>query len=294
MNNIRKPTVAGMFYTNEKKSLEKEMKDSFLSKFGPGKLSDVNEKKNHLKGVIVPHAGFSFSGGTAAFSYNEIRKNGLADVYIVLGPNHNHYGSGIAMPTGGMWQTPLGDIPIDQELVDTLKGGIIDADDQTMNARENSIEVQLPFLQYISQDHTFSLVPIAMAMQDYDTAYDVGCELFESINNDKRNIIIIASSDFSHEGIAYGKIPPLENVHEFVEQQDRLALDQILHFQPKKLIDTIYSHNITMCGFGPVAAMLTATKKLGANHVELLKYSTSYDVHPDNSACVGYASCAVY
>jgi len=294
MNNVRKPTVSGMFYEHEKASLKRQIETCFLSSHGPGSISSKEKKKASLKGVIVPHAGYVYSGGTAAFSYNAIIENGLADVYIILGPNHSHVGSGVAMAAGGFWQTPLGKTVVDETIVTKLSGGIIDVDDATLNTRENSIEVQLPFLQYISTNQSFSIVPIAMAMQDYDTAYDIGCQLAEVIKQEKRKIIMIASTDFSHEGISYGKMPPTEKVNDFVEQQDSYVISQIKNLHPKELIDVVYDKNISMCGYGPVAALLIASKKLGASSAELLKYSTSYDVYPDSNACVGYASFAIF
>ena len=294
MNKVRKPTVSGMFYEHEKASLEKQIESCFVSSHGPGNISKKEKKSRQLKGVIVPHAGYVYSGGTAAYSYNAIIEHGLADVYIILGPNHSHIGSGVAMATGGYWQTPLGNTAVDETIVAKLTGGIIDADDATLNTRENSIEVQLPFLQFISKHQPFSIVPIAIAMQDYDTTYDIGCQLADVIKQDKRKILMIASTDFSHEGISYGKIPPTEKVNDFVEQQDKHAILQIEHLHPKELIDTVYHKNISMCGFGPVAAMIVASKKLGASSAALLKYSTSYDVYPDSNACVGYASFAIF
>ena len=131
-------------------------------------------------------------------------------------------------------------------------------------------------------------------MQDYDTAHDIGCQLANVINKDKRKIVLIASTDFSHEGIAYGKMPPTDHVNEYVEQQDKFAIEKIINCNPKELIETVHQKQISMCGFGPVASLLVALKQLKAPSVELLKYSTSYDVYPDSDACVGYASFAVY
>jgi AmmeMemoRadiSam system protein B len=132
-----------------------------------------------------------------------------------------------------------------------------------------------------------------MMMQDYDTVLDVGGIVADAIHRSKKQIIIIASSDFSHAGFNYQSSPPQGiRVDEYATQQDNLAIQQILTMNPQQLIDTVEQHNITMCGSGPVASLLLAAKKLKATKAELLKYGTSYEVHPDSS-CVGYGAIAV-
>ncbi|OYT29995.1 AmmeMemoRadiSam system protein B [Thermoplasmatales archaeon ex4572_165] len=295
MKLIRKATVSGMFYDAGEIELNNQIKTCFFSENGPGTILERNIKKQQLKGVIVPHAGYPFSGSIAAYAYDLILDAGFADVFIIIGPNHSGMGSGVAMSSKGSWETPLGNIPVDEEIVQRITGGIIDPDDHTMKYQENSIEVQLPFLQYISKGKPFSIVPIAMIMQDYETARDIGIQLADAIQKEKRNVILIASTDFSHEGITYGRMSPRNSkVNEYVYKQDTSVIEMIKKMNPAGLIDTVDKNNISMCGSGPVAAVLTASKKLGSSSVELLKYGTSYDVHPDSSACVGYASFAIY
>jgi AmmeMemoRadiSam system protein B len=132
-----------------------------------------------------------------------------------------------------------------------------------------------------------------MMMQDYETVQEVGAILAEATQKSKKNIVFIASSDFSHAGFDYHSMPPREmRVDAYAEKQDILAIQNILALDPKGLIKTVEEHNITMCGYGPVAAMLFAAKKLGATKAELLKYGTSYEVHP-SSSCVGYGAIAI-
>jgi len=295
MKPVRKATVSGMFYNAGEIALNNQIESCFISENGPGIISEKDINKQKEKAVIVPHAGYPFSGSIAAHAYNVILEAGFADVFIIIGPNHSGMGSGIAISSSGFWETPLGKIPVDEEIVQKITGGIIDPDDLTMKYQENSIEVQLPFLQYISKGKPFSIVPIAMFMQDIDTASDVGIQIANMIQKEKRNVVLIASTDFSHEGINYGRMPPKNiKVNEYVNKQDTFAIEMIKKMDPAGLIDTVDRNNISMCGSGPVAAVLTATKKLGSSSVELLKYGTSYDVHPDSNACVGYASFAIY
>jgi hypothetical protein len=201
-------------------------------------------------------------------------------------------GSGVSVMTDGAWKTPLGMVPLDSSLAQTISTGIIDRD-ASAHTYEHSIEVQLPFLQYIARGRKFEFVPVCMMMQDYETVQEVGAILAKASQKSKKNIVLIASSDFSHAGFNYQSAPPKGmRVDNYAEKQDAFAIEKILGLDPKGLIQTVEEHTITMCGYGPVAAMLFAAKKLGATKAELLKYGTSYEVHP-GSSCVGYGAIAV-
>lgn len=293
MKNIRKASVAGQFYDANKISLEHRIKSCFLDERGPGILPEINQGNKNIKGLVVPHAGFIYSGAIAAHSYNYLSKNGFADTFIILGPNHTGVGSGVSVMIEGFWETPLGTVPINNNIAEQLCKGIIDKDYRA-HSYEHSIEVQLPFLQYSAKKEKFDFVPICMAMQDLQTSQEVGNILADVIKNSNEKIVIIASTDFSHAGFNYMSMPPEGiRVDEYVEKQDKLAIERILKMDPKGLIDTVHENNISMCGYGPVAVLLTATKILGINTAELLKYGTSYEVHT-NSSCVGYGALAVY
>lgn len=252
----------------------------------------LNEGGHLLKGLVVPHAGFVYSGAIAAHSYARLAEEGFADTFIILGPNHTGMGSGVSVMTEGVWRTPFGTVSIDSSLAQIISTGIIDRD-ATAHTYEHSIEVQLPFLQYIAQGREFEFVPVCMMMQDYETIREVGAILAEASQKSKKNIVFIASSDFSHVGFNYQSMPPQGmRVDSYAKKQDTLAIQNILALDPKGLIKTVEEHNITMCGYGAVAAMLFAAKILGATKAELLKYGTSYEVHPDSS-CVGYGAIIV-
>ena len=291
---IREATVAGSFYAGTKSSLLQQIEDSFTKGYGPGKLPENKKGAGSLKGVVVPHAGIPFSGAIAAHSYLAIAEDGFADAFIVMGTNHRGVGSGVALYPEGKWETPLGDIAMDATLIENLAGGIIDINEASHPFGENSIEVQMPFLQYIGREKKFSVALISMATQDFETANEIGKIIADVIQNDDRRVMIIASSDFSHEGGAYGRLPPNGlTADEYARKQDQLAIAKILKLDPKGLISTVYDNNISMCGYGPVAALLVAAKKLGATKAELLKYITSNDVHP-GSFCVGYGSFNIH
>lgn len=290
--NIRHAVVANQFYPGNKESLIKELEKSFLDRErGPGKLPIVGKGEKEIIGVVVPHAGYMFSGAIAAHSYYKIAENGFADSFIILGPNHTGYGSAVAVMIRGIWETPLGEVKINEDLGKEVWKSIID-NDETAHMYEHSIEVQLPFLQYINKK--FDFVPICLAMQDYETSLEIGEILAEAIKKIGKKTVIIASTDFSHIGFNYRSIPPRDmKVDEYAKKQDKIAIDEILKLDPKGLIEEVYQHNISMCGYGAVASMLVAAKKLGAKKAELLKYGTSYEVYP-NTSCVGYGAIAVY
>jgi AmmeMemoRadiSam system protein B len=292
METIRNAAVAGQFYPENAKNLKQQIEECFLDKRGFGTIPLLKKVGHNLKGLVVPHAGFVYSGAIASHSYARLAEQGFADTFIILGPNHTGMGSGVSVMTEGAWKTPLGTVPLDSSLAQTISTGIIDRD-ATAHTYEHSIEVQLPFLQYIARDRKFEFVPVCMMMQDYETVQEVGAILAEATQKSKKNIVFIASSDFSHAGFDYHSMPPREmRVDAYAEKQDILAIQNILALDPKGLIKTVEEHNITMCGYGPVAAMLFAAKKLGATKAELLKYGTSYEVYPDSS-CVGYGAIVV-
>ncbi len=290
---IRKPAVAGQFYDGGETSLKKTIEQCFLDERGPRSLPKISRGNKELIGIVVPHAGYIYSGAIAAHSYKILAENGFAEIFIILGPNHRGMGSGISIMTEGSWLTPLGKVPINNKTAEEIYKGLID-NDENAHLYEHSIEVQLPFLQYIADEKDFSFVPVCMALQDYDTSKEIGEILANAINNTNQKIVIIASTDFSHVGFDYMSMPPERiRVDEYAEKQDKFAIEKILKMDPEGLIDTVHEKNISMCGYGPVAVMLTAAKILGANKAELLKYGTSYEVHPGTS-CVGYGAIAVY
>ena len=288
---IRSAAAAGQFYPGSEESLLKQIKENFLDSRGTKKLPKISNKNKKIIGVVVPHAGYIFSGAIASHSFFNIADNGFADTFIILGPNHTGHGSGISVMTEGDWQTPLGNVKINNEIAKKLQKDIIDSD-QNAHIYEHSIEVQLPFLQFISKE--FDFVPICMMMQDIDTATEVGNIIAESIKTTDKKVVIIASSDFSHVGFNYMSMPPEGmGVDEYAKKQDKLAIDKILKLDAQGLVKTVQENNISMCGYGPVSAMLVAAKMLGASKAELLKYGTSYEVYP-NTSCVGYGSIIVY
>ncbi|MGD6933513.1 MAG: AmmeMemoRadiSam system protein B [Candidatus Bathyarchaeia archaeon] len=275
---FRRPVVADQFYEGDAEALRLQIKSCFLNRLGPGKLPEVNFHMHPRKivGLICPHAGYMYSGAVAASSYFELAQDGLPDTVIVLGPNHTGYGSGLSLMREGTWQTPLGDVQVDTELADDIlsETSIVDVD-ELAHRFEHSIEVQLPFLQYLYGDK-FKFVPICFLMQDYDSAVEVGRALTEVL--DTRNAVVIASSDMTHYESA-----------KQAEKKDRLALDAVAALDARRFYETVEAQNITACGYAPITALITYAQGVNAK-AELLSYHNSGDTSGDYSSVVGYAS----
>ncbi|MHA1222634.1 MAG: AmmeMemoRadiSam system protein B [Candidatus Heimdallarchaeaceae archaeon] len=281
----RKAQYAGSFYLRNPEALEKSIKECFLNPLGPGKLpSEISEKiEEPLPFILVPHAGYIYSGPVAAWSYLELCKYETPpDTIILLGPNHTGMGSEIAVPDQIMyWETPLGDVQINHDLIDKLiaSNPHIKKSDIS-HAREHSIEVQLPFLQYIL-DESFQIVPICLLNQGMDASLLLG-ETIGKVCQDE-SIIVVASSDFTH----------FEH-NETAYQKDGKVLEAIQKMDIKAMYDIKYSLHVTMCGYGPIAATMEAAKKLGRTKCKILKYATSGDSSGMKDQVVGYGSAIFY
>lgn len=269
---MRRPAVAGQFYAADEKDLVQQIEECFKSPLGPQSIPEVQDGPRKTVGGVSPHAGFMFSGPVAAHLFSAIASDGFPGTFVIIGPNHTGSGSAIALTTDD-FETPLGVAEVDVELAEALRKDLIDIDPQA-HYYEHSIEVQLPFLQYLSKD--FKFVPICMAFQDYDAAVSVGETVREAIKG--RDAVVIASTDLSHY------VTP-----ESAKEKDSMALDAIERMDAKALYDVVMDENISMCGYGPVMAMIAACR---GGRARVLKYATSGDVRPMNDV-VGYASVVV-
>jgi len=275
---IRHPCQAGGFYAGTAESLKTQIENCFLHKFGPGKIPEVVEEgRRQTIGFVCPHAGYMFSGAVAAHAYYKLALDGKPDVVFLFGPNHAGHGSGLAVMNDGFWRTPLGDVEIDSESANQVvrESGIVDVDDSAHRI-EHSIEVQLPFLQYL-YGSKFKIVPICFLMQDLSSAREVGEAVAKVLAG--KNGVIIASSDMTH-------YEPQESA----KRKDRMVLEAVEAMDESKLYSVIEAHRISACGYGPIAALIAAAKMLGAKEAKLLCYKTSGDVIGDYSRVVGYAA----
>ena len=267
---MRRAAVAGAFYEGERTSLEIQLQDCFSGV--------TREEKGNVLGAVVPHAGYMYSGGVAANVYARLP---MADTFVILGPNHQGIGSLVAV-SADTWATPLGEVEVDRAFVDALPKRIIDMD-ETAHGYEHSIEVQLPFLQFLRGDKPFQLVPICMGLSDEETAREVGEDMADTIAKFDKKVVVIASSDFTHY-----------EPDELARDKDKYVIEAIKELDVAKFYSRIYERNSSACGVGPIAAMMHAAKKLGATQGELVKYATSGDITGDMSSVVGYGGIIIF
>jgi hypothetical protein len=278
MVKVRRPCQAGAFYEGTPDALRLQIENCFTNKIGPGMLPKiVKTGPKKVIGLLCPHAGYIFSGPVAANAYYKLAVDGKPDVIVILGPNHTGYGSGLAVMNEGLWRTPLGDVEIDRETANRIvqESRVVDVDDSAHDY-EHSVEVQLPFLQYL-YGSDFKIVPICFLMQDLSTAKEVGEAVAKALLDKKS--VIIASSDMTH-------YEPQESA----QRKDKRALDAIEAMDEVRFQSIIENYNISACGHGPIVALITAAKILGGREAKLLCYATSGDVIGDRSSVVGYAA----
>jgi AmmeMemoRadiSam system protein B len=275
---IRRPHVASQFYEGNAEALRAQITSCFLHPLGPKKLPQVNfhSQPRSIMGLICPHAGYMYSGPVAAHSFYELAQDGKPDTVVLLGPNHTGYGSALALMREGIWRTPLGDVEIDTALADSVlhETNIVDVD-ETAHKYEHSLEVQLPFLQFL-YGNSFKIVPLCFLMQDYDSAVEVGRALVEAL--DATNSVVIASSDMTHYEPA-----------KVAAAKDHAALKAITDMDAKRFYQTVETQNITACGYAPITSLITYAQGVNAK-ATLLSYHNSGDITGDHSSVVGYAA----
>jgi len=275
---LRHPSQAGMFYAGTDQALRAQIEKCFTHKLGPGKLPKIAERElQTIIGLVCPHAGYMYSGPVAAHAYHDLAADGKPDIVVLFGPNHTGYGSALSLMKDGVWRTPLGDLEIDTVTADLIlkESSVIDVDDSA-HTYEHSIEVQLPFLQYL-YGSAFKFVPICFLMQDLESSREVGLAVAKALSG--KNGLVIASSDMTHY-----------EPHQRAEQKDRMATNAAVKMDEELYFSTVETYSISTCGYGPMVAAITASKLLGAKKARLLCYKTSGDITGDFSSVVGYAS----
>lgn len=283
MENRRRAIVAGSFYSADRQSLEQQIKDCFLHQIGPQALpSSLTKEERKIMGVISPHAGFMFSGPVAAHGYFQLSLEKTPKTIILLGPNHQNIGEKISIMTSGQWETPLGVVEIDRVVVENIlvndEEGFL-YDDPKSHLYEHSIEVQLPFLQFIYPSNNFKIIPISIANQQLDIMRYLSQVIYKTISDRHEEFLLIASSDFNH----------YEN-QKSTEFKDSESIKEIIKMDSNLFYDSIHKNKASICGPGPISIVIETCKKLGIRKGELLKYATSGDVSGMFDEVVGYAS----
>lgn len=265
---VRRAVVAGQFYDGTEESLREQVKKYVAEK----------AKKEKVIGALAPHAGFMFSGEVAGAVYSRII---FPETFVILGPNHTGAGEPCAIMTKGSWQTPLGEVEINSDLACKILANSKNLrEDERAHSYEHSIEVQLPFLQYLGKE--FKFVPICLSHLDLEICRDIGEAIAKAIKEGKKKVVIVASSDLTH-------YEPQEEAN----RKDKIALDAVIKLNPEELVSKVEELRISMCGVIPTCIMLIASKELGATKGELIKYMTSGDVIGDYRQVVGYGGALI-
>lgn len=266
---VRRPSVAGSFYPGNKSVLERELEEYI----------EFADAKKKVIGLISPHAGYIYSAGCAGKGFGQVEVPGTV---IVLGVNHRGFGHPYAVDGNDAWSTPLGDAEIDAHLREKLAADSkIFAVDSTAGSSEHSLEVQVPFIQYINPDA--KILPITISSHDANELIEGGKELARLIKEHAPDALIVASSDMSHYIDA-----------ETAKIQDNKAIEKILNLDPGGLFDIVAKERISMCGVCPTTMMLSAALDLGAQKAEIIDYTNSGNVSGDYHQVVAYLSMAVY
>jgi len=265
----RKPSVAGYFYPFDSDALRDLIEGTL----------DPHVDKKKAVGVISPHAGYVYSGKVAGSVFSSVV---LPDNVIIIGPNHQEVSSSISIMREGIWETPLGDVAVNAKLADLIMAQS-DAvkDNAKSHSQEHSLEVQVPFIQYLNEH--ISLVPISIAhFARYSDLVELGKTIAEAIRRYGQEVLIVASTDMSH----YVS-------QEVAKEKDFMAIEKILDLDARGLYEIVEKENISMCGFQPTAATIIAAKELNAKKAELIRYQTSGDVSGDYMRVVGYAGIRI-
>jgi MEMO1 family protein len=265
---IRKSTFSGHFYPEQKEELVAAL-DAFTGS---------SKKKHQAKGLILPHAGYIYSGEVAGATVSRTMPK---KTLLILGPNHTGRGKDFGLWPSGAWETPLGKVPIDEDIAAAIlsKSRYIQADHEA-HLWEHSIEVELPFFQRFFDN--FSLVPIACKNASLNDYRLVANEITDVLDPLKNDVLIVASSDLTHY-----------EPEESARRKDRLAISAMIDLDEEELLTTVDQYKISMCGTAPVAIALVCLKQLRSRKAQVVLYQTSAKTSGDLSAVVGYAGIII-
>jgi len=266
---VRLPAVAGTFYPEEASVLAREIDDLLARAESP-------QPSGTILALVSPHAGYVYSGFTAAHAYRLLRGSGVETV-VLIGPSHREYFEGISVFPGAAYRTPLGDVPVNTVIRERLLSrGVLAA--AVGHRAEHALEVQLPFLQR-AMEH-FSIVPLVMGSQRREYCRELGTAIGDVLRD--QNAVVVASSDLSH-------------YHPYDEavRLDRRVADLVEAYDTDGLMDRLEEETVEACGGGPIVAAMLAAGILGANRARVLHHCNSGDVTGDRGAVVGYLAAAM-
>jgi MEMO1 family protein len=263
---IRAPAVAGYFYPSDPAELHKTVEAHVRA--------GRREEPLPAKAVIVPHAGYVYSGKTAGIVYGGVA---LPCRILILGPNHTGLGTSLSVFPSGVWTTPLGRVAVDGGLAVAVAAACPGAKlDTVAHMREHAVEVQLPFLQFALPDFRFAAITVGT--HEYARLERLGEAVAEAIHESQEPVMLVVSSDMTHYEDA-----------ESARRKDGHAIEAMAAIEPRELHRAVQREGISMCGFAPAVAALAALRALGAKRGELMDYSNSGDTTGDYRSLVAYA-----
>ena len=269
---IRKSVIAGTWYPGNPRILRSDIEKFFHN-------VPVEKVEGKITGLIVPHAGYVYSGQVAAFAYNIIRGETF-DAVILLGPSHRTFFHGVSVFDRGGYETPLGIVPVDVSLAkDIMAQSKMISYIPAAHSQEHSLEIQIPFLQVALRE--FRFVPLVLGEQDRQTCETLAESIVRAVGD--RLVLIVGSSDLSHFH-SYEKAVKLDSV----------VLRHIEKMDAGGLLKDLEENVSEACGGGPAAVTMMVSKILGADRAKILKYANSGDVTGDKGSVVGYASAVFY
>lgn len=261
---IRNPYVAGYFYPGSDSELRATI----------AKYVDKDAPKDEAVGLLMPHAGYQYSGGVAGATISRIR---FKDTFIIIGPSHSGMGKPFSVMVEGTWKMPMGEVEVDSELARKIVAVSEYAEeDVRAHLEEHAVEVQVPFLQYLKSD--VRIVPVILAGAPTETYREIGGAIARSIKELKREAVILASGDMTHH-----------EPQASAQEKDMKAVEAMLALDEDELTRRYHDLRISMCAHGPVVTLISAAKELGVTGAELIKYQTSGDATGDYMEVVGYA-----
>ncbi len=265
----RQPVVSDQFYPGDPVVLRQ-----ILAQYIP---AITQEKKEKALAVIVPHAGYVYSGAVAGETYARVD---IPETALILGPNHTGNGQPLALGISD-WSMPLGAVPIERSLaVSILRNSEIIVDDDVAHQQEHSLEVQVPFLQFLQKN--LKIVPLVVSHISYADCRQAAHDLTTAIREFGEPVLLVASTDMTHY-----------ESRASASAKDHLVLERIQALDSRGLYETVVGKRISMCGIMPTIITLLTALELGATRAELVRYTDSGEVSGDTNQVVGYAGLVI-
>ncbi|MCK5135519.1 MAG: AmmeMemoRadiSam system protein B [Bacteroidales bacterium] len=272
----RSAVVEGRFYPATKNKIFDQIHEIEIT----GRYPVAELSPERIFGAVLPHAGHIYSGHQTIPFFKLINRLGIyPETFIIVHPNHSGSGLPLAIDEADVWTNSIGEVPVDRELALALSLPF----DPLAHAREHSAEVIIPFLQYYLPDHPFSIVPVCMMDQSYKSASLVAERIHEAIKGTGKNIMLLASCDFSHF------LPPAEG-----QEKDQMVIDEIVARNPKGIEKIVKEQHISVCGYGPIMVLMEYSRVLYAEYsIEILARGHSGQVNPSREV-VDYISMIMF